>query len=244
MYKRVVVLPENGQFNLGGKPMENRNSLLSGMSVAAFTLVATFGSPQPAHAREPIQLAQAESAKGKPVTVRGKISGVEGQNLKVTTSSGDVMVRLPENARVGGVAAAKLSDITPGSYVGTTASKQDDGNLKALEVHIFPEEGRGTGEGQRPWDLRPGSTMTNANVERVEQTAVEKVQGQLLTLKYKGGEAKVFIPPETPIVKNVPGDRSLLKPGVGVYIAAMRGDDGTITATRVAAGINGVMPPM
>ena len=160
------------------------------------------------------------------------------------TSSGEVLVRVPEKTRIGGVAAAKLGDITAGTYVGTTATKQSDGNLRALEVHIFPEEARGTGEGHRPWDLTPGSTMTNANVEKVEQTSVEKVQGQMLTLKYKGGEAKVFIPPGTPIVKNVPGDRALLKPGVGVYIPAVRGDDATITATRVTAGVDGVMPPM
>ena len=191
-----------------------------------------------------LQMAQAEAPKGKPVTIRGKISAIEGQNLKVTTSAGDVLVKVPENTRVGGVAAAKLADISAGSYVGTTATKQADGNLRAVEVHIFPEEARGTGEGHRPYDLMPDSTMTNANVEKVEQTSVEKVQGQMLTLKYKGGEQKVLSPPGTPIVKNVPGDRSLLKPGVGVYIAAVRGDDGTITATRVAAGVNGVMPPM
>ena len=86
--------------------------------------------------------------------------------------------------------------------------------------------------------------MTNANVEKVEQTSVEKVQGEMLTLKYKGGDAKVFVPPGTPIVKNVPGNRSLLKPGVGVFIPSVRGENGTITATRVTAGVNGVMPPM
>jgi len=187
---------------------------------------------------------QAEAPKGKPVTIRGKIASIDGQNLKITTAAGDVLVRVPENTRVGGVAAAQLSDISAGSYVGTTAIKQPDGNLKALEVHIFPEEGRGTGEGHRPWDLTPGSTMTNANVEKVEQVSVEKVQGSLLTLKYKGGEAKVFIPLGTPIVKNVPADRSALKQGAGVYIAAVRGDDGTVTATRVAVGLNGIMPPM
>jgi hypothetical protein len=187
---------------------------------------------------------QAEAPKGKPVTIRGKIASIDGQNLKITTAAGDVLVRVPENTRVGGVAAAQLSDISAGSYVGTTATKQSDGNLKALEVHIFPEEGRGTGEGHRPWDLTPGSTMTNANVEKVEQVSVEKVQGSLLTLKYKGGETKVFIPPGTPIVKNVPADRSALKQGAGVYIAAVRGDDGTVTATRVAVGLNGIMPPM
>ena len=187
---------------------------------------------------------QTETPKGKPVTIRGKIASIDGQNFKITTSSGDVLVRVPENARVGGVAAAQLSDISAGSYVGATATKQADGNLRALEVHIFPEEARGTGEGHRPWDLTPDSTMTNANVEKVEQVSVEKVQGPLLTLKYKGGEAKVFIPPGTPIVKNVPADRSLLKPGAGVYIPAVRGDDGTVTAIRVTVGLNGIMPPM
>ena len=190
------------------------------------------------------QATQAQAPQGKPVTIRGKISAIEKQALKVTTSAGEVLVKLPEDVRIGGVEAAKLSDITAGSYVGTTAVKQADGNLKALEIHIFPESSRGTGEGHRPWDLQPGSTMTNANVDKVEQVAVEKVQGQLLTLKYKDGEQKVFIPPETPIVKNVPGDRSLLKPGTGVYIPAMRGEDGTLTATRITAGVGGIMPPM
>jgi hypothetical protein len=188
--------------------------------------------------------AQAQAPKGKPVTIRGKISALENQALKVATSAGEVLVKLPDNVRIGGVEAAQLSDIAAGKYVGTTAVKQADGNLKALEVHIFPESSRGTGEGHRPWDLQPGSTMTNANVEKVEQVAVEKIQGQLLTLKYKDGEQKIFIPPGTPIVKNVPGDRSLLKPGTGVYIPALRGEDGTLTATRVTAGIGGIMPPM
>jgi len=188
--------------------------------------------------------AQAQAPQGKPATVRGKISAVEKQALKVTTSAGEVLVKLPDDVRIGGVEAAKLSDITAGNYVGTTAVKQADGNLKALEVHIFPESSRGTGEGHRPWDLQPGSTMTNANVEKVEQVAVEKVQGQLLTLKYKDGEQKVFIPPGTPIVKNVPADQSLLKPGTGVYIPAVRGEDGTLTATRITVGVGGIMPPM
>jgi hypothetical protein len=138
----------------------------------------------------------------------------------------------------------ELSDITAGSYVGATAVKQADGNLKALEVHIFPETARGTGEGHRPYDLQPGSTMTNANVEQVDQIAVEKVQGQMITLKYKGGEQKVFIPPGTPIVKNVAADRSLLKAGTGVFIPAVQSEDGTLTAIRITVGVGGVMPPM
>ena len=191
-----------------------------------------------------LPLSHAQAPQGKPVTIRGKITAVEGLSLKVATSGGEVSVRFPEDVRVGGVAAAQLSEITAGNYVGTTAVKQADGNLKALEVHIFPETSRGTGEGHRPWDLQPGSTMTNANVEQVEQVAVEKVQGQMLTLSYKGGQQKVFIPPGTPIVKNVPGDRSLLKAGTGVFIPAVQSEDGTLTATRITVGVGGIMPPM
>jgi len=191
-----------------------------------------------------LELAYSQAPKGKPVTIRGKISAVEGQSLKVATTAGEVLVRITEDIRIGGVAAAQLSDISAGNYVGTTAVKQSDGSLKALEVHIFPEASRGTGEGHRPWDLQPGSTMTNANVEKVEQVAVEKIQGQVLTLKYKDGEQRVFIPPGTPIVKNVPADRSLLKPGTGVFIPAERSEDGTITATRITVGVGGIMPPM
>lgn len=188
--------------------------------------------------------AQAQAPQGKPLTIRGKIGAVEKGALKVTTSAGDVLVKFADDVRVGAVETGKLSDIGAGNYVGTTAVKQPDGTLKALEVHIFPESSRGTGEGHRPWDLQPGSTMTNANVDKIEAFAAEKVQGQLLTLKYKDGEQKIFVPPGTPIVKNVAGDRSLLQPGTGVYIPAVRGEDGTITATRITAGIGGIMPPM
>jgi len=190
------------------------------------------------------EAAAAEAPQGKPVTIRGKIASVQGGTLKVTTKDGEVDVRLPQDVQIGGVAAAQLTDIKAGEFVGTAAVKQSDGSLKALEVHIFPESARGTREGHRPWDLQPGSTMTNANVEKVEQVAVQKVQGQMLTLKYKDGEQRVFVPPGTPIVKNVSADRSQLKAGAGVYIAAVRGADGTVTATRVAVGIGGAMPPM
>jgi len=206
-------------------------------SVGLITFISLIGVVQ-------LQAALGQAPQGKPVTIRGKISAVEKQALKVTTSAGEVSVKLPDDVRIGGVETAQFSDIAAGKYVGTTAVKQADGSLKALEVHIFPESSRGTGEGHRPWDLQPGSTMTNANVEKVEQVAVEKIQGQLLTLKYKDGEQKIFIPPGTPIVRNVPGDRSLLKPGTGVYIPAIRGEDGTLTATRVTAGVGGIMPPM
>jgi len=227
--------------------MKMKHGIFSGAWLMTFALAMGITPSQIAWAEESVlnqQIAQAEASKGKPVTIRGKISAVEQQTLKVTTPSGEVLVHLPDAVRINGVAPAKLADIKRGTYVGTAAQKQADGSLRALEVHIFPEEGRGTAEGQRPYDLQPGSTMTNANVEKVEQVAVEKVQGQMLTLKYKGGEAQVLVPPETPIVKNVPGDRALLKPGTGVVIPAVRSTDGLITATRISAGVDGVMPPM
>ena len=185
-----------------------------------------------------------DGLSGERVKIRGKIVVVDGDNFKIATSMGEALVRVPENIRISGIAAAQVSDITPGSYVGTTATKQPDGNLRALEVHIFPEEARGTGEGHRPWDLTADSTMTNATVEKVEQVSVENVPGVLLKLKYRDGDAKVFVPSGTPIVKNVPADRSLLEPGAGVYVNAMREDGGPVIARRVIVGVNGVMPPM
>lgn len=186
--------------------------------------------------------AAGQAPQGKPQTIRGRIAAMEKGALKVTTSAGDVLVKFADDVRIGAVEAAKLSDIKDGSYVGATAVKQPDGSLKALEVHIFPESARGTGEGHRPWDLEPGSTMTNANVEKIESAA--KAQGQLLTMKYKDGEQKIFVPSDAPIVKNVAGNRSMLKSGAGVYIPAVRAEDGTLTATRITVGINGIMPPM
>ena len=120
---------------------------------------------------------RAQAPQGKPVTVRGKISAVDKQSLKIQTSAGEVMVRLPDKVTVAGVEAAKLSDISAGNYIGTAAVKQPDGSLKALEVHIFPESARGTREGHRPWDLQAGSTMTNANVEKVQPRTVARFKG-------------------------------------------------------------------
>lgn len=213
------------------------------MKSKAATLFTVFGSAFVAMIFS-IVLARAQAPQGKPITIRGKIAALEQGALKVTTKSGDVMVKFSDKTRITGVESAKLGDIGSGKFVGTTAVKQSDGTLKALEVHIFPEAARGTGEGHRPWDLQPGSTMTNANVENVENVTVEKVQGELLTLQYKGGKQKVFVPPGTPVVKNVAGDRSMLKPGAGVFIPSVRSADGTLTATRITVGIGGIMPPM
>jgi hypothetical protein len=118
---------------------------------------------------------------------------------------------------------------------------QADGSQRAVEVHIFPEAMRGTGEGHRPWDLRPQSTMTNANVEET----VTGIDGQTLTLKYKDGEKKVIVPPDTPIVTYVMGNRSELAPGTKIFIpAATKQPDGTLETARVNFGKDGLTPPM
>ena len=176
------------------------------------------------------------------VRVRGTIEDVEGQTLVVKSRDGsDVKVALADNAAVVGITNASLSDIKPGAFVGVTGMPQVDGSQKAVEVHIFPEAMRGTGEGHRPWDLRPQSTMTNANVEQT----VAGVEGRTLTLKYKDGEKKIIVPPDAPIVSYVPADKSELKPGVKVFIAAATArPDGTLEAPRVNFGKDGLTPPM
>src|SRR5579859_5715457 len=132
-----------------------------------------------------------------PVRVRGTIERVDGQNLVVKSRDGaEVTVVLADNARIVGIVKASLADIQPGSFVGITGMPQPDGSQRAVEVHLFPEAMRGTGEGHYAWDLQPQSTMTNGNIEQ----AVVGVEGQTLTLRYKGGEKKIVVAPDTPIV--------------------------------------------
>ena len=179
------------------------------------------------------------------VRVRGTIEQVEGQTLMVKSRDGaELKVVLADNALIVGIVKASLSDIKPGSFVGVTGMPQADGSQKAVEVHIFPEAMRGTGEGHYPWDLQPQSTMTNANVVSVEQT-VTGIEGRTLTIKYKDGEKKIIVPPDVPIVTYVMGDKSELKPGAKIFIAAAkRQPDGTLQAPRVNFGKDGLTPPM
>jgi hypothetical protein len=176
------------------------------------------------------------------VRVRGTIERVEGQTLVVKSRDGaELKVVLADNVLVVALVKASLADIKQGSFVGVTGMPQADGSQKAVEVHIFPEAMRGTGEGHRPWDLRPQSTMTNANVEQT----VAGVDGHTLTLKYKDGEKKIIVLPETAIVTYLPGDKSELKPGVKIFIAAAnKQPDGTLQAPRVNFGKDGLTPPM
>ncbi|MGA7329741.1 MAG: hypothetical protein WBX25_35990 [Rhodomicrobium sp.] len=175
------------------------------------------------------------------VRVRGTIERVDGSVYVIKSRDGaELKVALADNPQIAGVAKASLSDIKQGAFVGVTAMPQANGNQSALEVHIFPEAMRGTGEGHYPWDLRPQSTMTNANVEQV----VTAVDGQTLTLKYKDGEKKILVPTNTPIVIYVPGDKSDLKLGAKVFIVAIRQPDGTLQGRAWRVGRDGVTPPM
>jgi hypothetical protein len=177
-----------------------------------------------------------------PIRVRGTIERVDGPTYVVKARDGtEVKVTLADNAQVTALTKASLNDIKQGSFVGVTAMPQTDGSQRAVEVHIFPEAMRGAGEGHRPWDLAPNSTMTNANVEQ----AVTGVDGQTLTLKYKDGEKKIVVPKEAEIVTFVPGDKSDLKPGVKIFIvAATKQPDGTLVTPRINFGKDGITPPM
>ena len=176
-----------------------------------------------------------------PVRVRGTIERVDGPIYVVKARDGaELKLTLADNPQIAGIVKASLSDIKQGVFVGVTAMPQADGSLSALEVHIFTEAMRGTGEGHYPWDLRPQSTMTNGNVEQIA-TAVD---GRTLTMKYKDGEKKIFIPADTPIVAYVQGDKSDLKPGAKVFIVAAKQPDGTLQGRAWRVGREGVTPPM
>jgi hypothetical protein len=204
-------------------------SLMPRLSVAALTLISVLGS-------------WASAQQPPSVRIRGTIQAVDGPLLTVKSREGtDMKVRVTDNVAVFGVAKIAMSEIKPGSYIGVSAMPEPDGTQKALAVHIFPENQRGAAEGFRPWDLRPGSTMTNATVaERVAGTDGEKIR-----VKYKDGEKNVVVPPDTPIVTFLVGDKSELKPGAKIIIfGAVKKEDGTLEANRVNVGRDGITPPM
>jgi len=176
------------------------------------------------------------------VRIRGTIESVDGPMLMIKTREGtDLKVRMTDNVAVFGVAKTSLSEIKQGSYIGVTTMPEPDGTQKAVAVHIFPENQRGAAEGFRPWDQRPGSTMTNATVAET----VAGTDGQNILVKYKDGEKKVVVPPNTPIVTFVAGDKSEVKPGAKIIIfGAAKKDDGTLEANRVNVGRDGITPPM
>jgi hypothetical protein len=211
-------------------------------------------------------------AASPPMNVRGTIAQVDGNTIQIKERDGDVAkVHLADNAKIVSVAKASLSDIKPGSFIGTAATPGTDGKLQAIEVHIFPESMRGTGEGTRAWDLTPKSSMTNGMAapkssmtngtaaakssmtngtvaqksNKVENNKVNSIEGNDLTVNFNGGTKIVTVTSATKVVTLIPGDRSELKPNANIFIAAAtRTPDGTLEANRVTVGKDGIPPPM
>jgi len=185
-------------------------------------------------------LAASSTSAQQPTRVRGTIEALDGNMLMVKARDGaSLHVMLTNNAQVVGVVKATLADIKEGSFIGSGAVPQADGSQKAVEVHIFPEAMRGTGEGHRPWEGAANGTMTNGTVG----AAVTSVEGGAVTLKYKDGEKKLIVAPGTPIVRYEIGGRDDLKAGAAVTITnAMRKPDGSLEAARVNVGRDGVVP--
>ena len=176
-----------------------------------------------------------------PSRVRGTIEAVEGDVLAVKSRGGeDVKLHMAGDISVVGITKIALSDIKVGSFIGTTTVPGPDGSQNAVEVHVFPEAMRGTGEGSRPYDLRPNSTMTNATVA----DSVVGNDGHTLMIKYKDGEKKVVVSPETPVVTYVPADKSDLKPGAKVIAFMKKLPDGSFETNRDSVGRDGLTPPM
>jgi hypothetical protein len=172
-----------------------------------------------------------------PSRVRGTIEAVDGDVLSVKSRGGeDFKLHMAGDMRLVGIVKISLSDIKVGSFIGTTTVPGPDGGNSAIEVHVFPEEMRGTGEGSRPFDLRPNSTMTNATVAET----VAGNDGHTLMVKYKDGEKKVVVSPETPVVTYVPADKSELKAGAKVIAFFKKLPDGSFEANRVSVGLDGL----
>ncbi|RXH23686.1 hypothetical protein XH99_29885 [Bradyrhizobium nanningense] len=176
-----------------------------------------------------------------PTRVRGTIEAVNGDTMQVKSRSGeDVKLSIAPDVKVSGITKISLAEIKPGSFIGATTVPGPAGGQNAVEVHVFPESMRGTGEGSRPYDLKPNSSMTNATVAE----SVVGNDGHTLLVKYKDGEKKVFVADNTPVVTFVPSDKSELKPGAKVIAFMQQLPDGSFETNRVSVGRDGLTPPM
>ena len=176
-----------------------------------------------------------------PTRVRGSIEAVNGDILTVKSRGGeDYSLQMTRDIRIVGITKIALTDIKVGSFIGTTTVPGPDGANNALEVHVFPEDMRGTGEGSRPYDLKPDSSMTNATVAQ----SVAGNDGHTLLITSKDGEKKVVVGPDTPVVTYVPADKSELKPGAKVIAFMKKLPDGSFETNRVSVGRDGLTPPM
>jgi hypothetical protein len=189
-----------------------------------------------------LSLVAASALAQQPQTVRvsGTVESFDGQVLAIKSEKlGEVKVKLTGDAAVFGVSKATIADIKPGAFIGVGAMPQPDGSQRAIQVTVFAEVQRGQGEGHRPWDAKPNSTMTNGAVEQT----VASVDGPVAMVKYKGGEQKVVIPPDATILAYAVGDKTELKPGAHVaIIRAAKKPDGSLETNRVNVGRGGVVP--
>jgi hypothetical protein len=180
-------------------------------------------------------------AQGSPVRVRGTVVSLEGTKLVVHAKDGkDITVNLNENFAALAVVKSSMADIKEGTFIGTATVTQPDSTLRSLEVVVFPDKMRGTGEGHYPWDLGSSSMMTNATVSN----AVKGIEGQTITVTYKGGEKKIDVPANVPVVTIVPATKEEIKPGAIVFVPTMRQADDSLKGGAVLFGKDGVVPPM
>jgi hypothetical protein len=176
-----------------------------------------------------------------PTRIRGTISAVEGQTMTVATREGPKAdITLTDPLTVATVKKVDLAAIVPNTYVGIATRTGANGELRAIEVLVFPEAMRGAGEGHYAWDLEAGSMMTNGTVTGT----VEATSGRELSLAFKGSNNKIVVPPDAPIVTFAPAERADLKAGAPVFFSATRNAEGKLTAGRVTVGKDGVAPPM
>jgi hypothetical protein len=193
------------------------------LAAASFALVCT---ALPASAQEIVR-------------IRGTIERIDGPAYVIKSRDGtELKLTLTDNPLYVAIAPSTMADIKPGMFVGSAGMMQPDGTQKAIEVHIFPESMRGTGEGHYDWDLKPESKMTNGNVDQ----SVSGVDGPVLSVKYKDGEKKLVVTPETVVVTYVTGNKDEVKPGTKVFVAAKKQPDGTFQAPRITYGRNGAGP--
>ena len=184
--------------------------------------------------------AQTPAPAPQTVRLRGVIEKIDGNTVIAKSDKGDeVKINLADKMMVVGVVKATMAEIKEGSYIGSGAMPQPDGSQKAIEVHIFAESMRGTGDGHRPWDGAPNSTMTNGTVG----TTVTGVTGPVVTVKYKDGEKNIVVGPDVPIVRYEVMDTGALKPGIAFSVlAAAKQPDGSYNISRINIGRDGVVP--
>jgi hypothetical protein len=208
-------------------------TIMRSMMAGAVALVASVGLLAEALAQTP--------PASPPTRLRGSIAAIDGKTATIATREGtSVPVTLADNWSVMLVSPMTMADIKENSFVGIASVKGPDGTLNALEVLVFPEAARGSNEGHYPWDLQPESMMTNATVA----TVAAAPDGQTLTLKYKDGTQTLRVKPGTPIVTFSPGDRADAKVGAKVFLGATKAADGSLTASRMLVGKDGLTPPM